>query len=524
MLGKQAVIQLFTNFGIHDIFHLPGIHTLPFHSTIYTSNLRVFLGRHESNCIFMADGFARVRGKPGVVVVTAGPGIGNTVGAVMETYGSNIPLVILHVDTDRKKVSKGVLHGINAPESIFKNIAKASLVAGNKDSLVTLIGDAYRLSRSGRPGPVVVTFPYIYFEKDLAVPPMILSTQVDRDPAPDLTPLEMLLRNKKRPIIIGGRQLMVAQVAPLIEEICMKYSIPFFTTTSGKGTVDENLPFAFGNVMQKGAVRQIIQSSDIVIALGTRLRNIDVRLGSKTKDLVHIDIDDTWMDKNYIPRAGIVSPIREAVEGLGDIIQGKRFDWNLQELKKQHLAGYEKFTGQEGYQLTGAIRRGIPDEAITVWDLSFLGYWAEYCFPVRNCGSFLIPKGASSLFYALPAAIGAKVGQPGLPCLAVSGDGSILPTIGELATIKQYGIPVVLLVYNNNSYGILEDSMNTAYGIRNSMSLSNPDFIAVANSFGIRAKKVRNPEGLTNVLLKELTWDEPFLIEYQSSILSPPWK
>ena len=170
------------------------------------------------------------------------------------------------------------------------------------------------------------------------------------------------------------------------------------------------------------------------------------------------------------------------------------------------------------------IRDSIPPETATVWDLSLIAYWAEYYFPALHQRTFIMPGGISPIFYGLPAAIGAKLGRPDRPCLCISGDGGFLPCVAELATITQHAIPVVILVYNNNGYGILEDYMESSYGIKGSMDLANPDFVKLAAAFGIKAKKASTPDQLRRVFSKDITWDEPFLIEFDYPPVVPPWR
>jgi len=135
-----------------------------------------------------------------------------------------------------------------------------------------------------------------------------------------------------------------------------------------------------------------------------------------------------------------------------------------------------------------------------------------------------MPRGISPIFYSLPAAIGAKTGKPDRPCLAICGDGGVLPTLCELSTALKYNIPVVILVHNNNGFGILEDVMNNNYGIEGSMSLNNPDFCKLANSFGIKSKKTKNLEGLKKIFMNDIKWDEPFLLEFNCPFFPPPWR
>lgn len=169
------------------------------------------------------------------------------------------------------------------------------------------------------------------------------------------------------------------------------------------------------------------------------------------------------------------------------------------------------------------LRRHIPEETTVVCDLNYPSYWAEYYFPVTHQKTFIMPRGISPIFYSLPASIGAKIGRPDRPCLALCGDGGLLPTIAELSTIRKYSIPIVIFLYNNDSYGILENVMNDRYSVEGSMGLYNPDYVALARSFDIKAKRTATLEGLKKILTRDVSWDEPFLIEFIKPVSQPPW-
>ncbi|MCX5810147.1 MAG: thiamine pyrophosphate-binding protein [Proteobacteria bacterium] len=569
MLGKQSLIEFFRYINIDTIFHLPGIHTLPFNETFLKSNINSFIGRHENNITIMADGYARTSGKIGVIVVTPGPGLGNAVSACMEAYSDDIPLFIIHVDTGREEIGKGILHELAEPETMFTYFTKKTYAISKTDEMIPLLNDAYRTAVSGRKGPVLVSIPYTFFEKEIPRETGVRSQesggqeegvegsgnkeqgsgvrgQGSRDGVRgfegsrgqgekakeqgvtgyDLSALEEILHGKKRPVIIGGKSLMFEEARPIIDDICRGLSIPFLTTTGGKGIVNENSMYSFGNIMQKGIVKEILSSSDIVIAIGTRLRDVDARRrGVRVKELIHIDIDDKWIGKNYPTKLAIVGDIKQILGRLGQTLKGRKFDWDIEILKKTQKKELEQLKRlSPGFSLIKLIRGAIPDDTVTVCDLNLPSYFAEYYFPVYHQNTFIMPRGVSPIFYSLPAAIGAKIGRPDRPCLALCGDGGILPAIGELATMVKYNIPVVIFVHNNNSFGILEDVMRNRHGITGSMTLNNPDFGKLANAFGIKSKKTKSLEGLKKIFFHDITWDKPFLIEFDCPVLPPPWR
>lgn len=526
MLGKQAIIDFFVRNAILDIFYLPGIHTLSLNEGLFAQNIKVFVPRHEASMAFMADGFARVSGKIGVLVVTPGPGLGNVVTGCMEAYGDDIPLLIIHIDTGREEIGKGILHEVVDPENMFRYVTKKIFFVHGREDFVTKIEAARKTALTERKGPVLISIPYTLLEKEVSSRDDSESNSIPPEQFNDLAGLEMVLLQKKRPIIIGGKSLMFEQSRPLLDEICMKSSIPFLTTTSGKGILDENNLWCFGNIMQKGIAKEIVSSADIAIAVGTRLRDVDAkRRGVKIQDLVHVDIDNTWFDKNYPTSYKVAGDLLPLLYDLKNAVRGKIFEWPLQKLKRSQQRERQRLEKTFlGFRLISIVRDSIPEDTITVWDLNLMAYWAEYFFPVRHQHSFIMPRGISSIFYALPAAIGVKIARPEKPCLAICGDGGVLPSIAELSTIRKYNIPIGILIFNNNSFGILEDYMRATYSIEGMMALENPDFVRIASAFGIQGKRVKTLVQLKNFFRNFVRWDEPFLIELCGPIFPPPWR
>jgi acetolactate synthase-1/2/3 large subunit len=477
----------------------------------------------------MADGYSRSSGKIGVVVATPGPGLGNIVSGCMEAYGDDVPLLIIHVNQN-DETGKGLLHGLAEPDSMLTHFTKHIFRVSNVHNAIPALNAAYKTAISGRKGPVVVSLSHTLFEKKVGLhlsplsQPSLPSSDGDLRTITDN--LSALLKGKKKPVIIGGASLMFEEARQILDQMCGEKSIPFLTSTGGKGVVNEDSLFAFGNTVQKGVVRNILTSSDIVIAIGTRLRYVDTK-GRRVRinDLVHADIDDRWIGKNYPAQLEITGDIKRSLERVYQVLEGKRFDWNLNELKEGQKA--ERQTLQKvslGFRLIEMLRQVVPDDTMMVCDLNYLSYWAECHFPVYHQKTFFMPRGVSPIFYSLPASIGAKIGRPDRPCLCVAGDGGALPTTAELATIKKYNIPVTLLVYNNNSFGILEDVMVERYGITGSMGLKNPEFVKIAKAYDIKAKKTNTLDGLRKIFMRDVTWEEPFVIELNQPVLPPPWR
>ncbi|MDD3845345.1 MAG: thiamine pyrophosphate-binding protein [Syntrophorhabdaceae bacterium] len=530
MQGKQALRAFFREEDISHIFQLPGLHTLALNAELFCDeNIKTITARHETNLAFMADGYARVSGKPAVIVITPGPGLGNIVSGCMEAYSDDVPLFIIHIDTDRKDIGKGILHELKAPEDIFRHFIKASFRVDGPPALRSSLEDALRTCSTGRKGPVLVSIPFGLLDKE--IPASDRKTQPPPGEPADsgrtqafVAGLERILEGKRRPVLLGGKALMNPRAGGLVDEICGR-GIPFLTSTGGKGITSDRNPFSFGNMMAKGVSRDILASADVVIAAGTRLRDVDAkRRGVKIDELVHIDVDDRWIGRNYPTVLHCAGDVDGALEGFARIVREKTFSWDIAGLRKRRDSEMgELSTSPGGYALIELLRNAVPEDAIIACDLNMPSYWAEYYLPVYFQRSFIMPRGISPIFYSLAAALGAKTARPDLPCLALCGDGGGLPQMAELATIMKYTIPITIFVHNNNSYSILEDAMQSRHHISGSMELYNPDFVKLARAFGIKARRTRTLRGLREIFSRDVHWDEPFLVEFTDNVSSPPW-
>jgi thiamine pyrophosphate-dependent acetolactate synthase large subunit-like protein len=529
MQVREAFCRFLAVKGIKTIFHLPGIHTLPLNDVLLHSTIRVISARHEANAAFMADGFSRATGNVGVVLVTPGPGLGNIMSSCMEAFGEDIPLLITFVDTDRRGRKEGGLHDIGEPRTMFAGISKGIFAVSDENDFWTVLERAHDTAISPRRGPVIVSIPYRLLQRECLVDVEDRGqSTLQQGRVFDVGPLVLVGTGAERPVILAGKALEQSDGREELLALCERARIPFLVSTSGKGILPDDHPSSFGNISSAGTARKILSESDLVIALGTRLRKADTKdrgVRFNKGPLVHIDVDDRWLNKNYQAKLTMVGDMNLAVRGLSALWQSKQFSWDLEalaRLRESEIARLE--ATEEGMKVTRLLRSIVPPETMTVWDPTLLGYWAEEWFPLFRERMFLYPGGTSTIFYALPASIGAKIGHPEHPCLCVTGDGSFLATAGELSTISTYKVPVVILIYNNKSLGVLEHFMRGRHRVENTMALENPDFVALARSFNIKAKRVEDFGALERVFRHDITWEEPFVVELAYPRISPPWQ
>lgn len=529
MQGKQVIRTFFWDNDVSHIFQLPGLHTLSLNAELWCDeSVKSITARHETNCAFMADGYARASGKPAFLLVSPGPGLGNIVSGCMEAYSDDVPLFILHVDTDRRDIGKGILHELEYPENMFRYFTKGIFRVEEAARLRLTLDNALRQCTEGRGGPVLVSIPFSFLDREIPD----LTHDTPRSPGQAshagldvfLDNCRDILDHKVKPVLVGGHGLMRPRAGDIVEEICAR-GVPFLTTTGGKGIISDRAVFSFGNIIARGVARDILDQADLIIAAGTRLRDVDAKKrGVRIRELIHIDIDERWIGKNYPAQAHFEGNVELALEGLSAIMRDRVFDWDLASLEEKRNAERNALQSQPGHVLINLIRNSVPDDAVIVCDLNIPSYWAEYYLPVYFQRSFLMPHGVSPIFYSLSAAIGAKIARPEVPCLALCGDGGVLPQTAELATIVKYHIPVVIFVDNNMSYAVLEDAMQNRYQINGSMSLDNPDFVELARSYGIKAEAAGTLDELRTIFRHHVTWDEPFLIEFKDTVTTPPWR
>ncbi|MCX7858127.1 MAG: thiamine pyrophosphate-binding protein [Deltaproteobacteria bacterium] len=525
MTGKELISLFLKRQGIDKVFCFPGIYTLSLLNCLLSNGISIYMARCERSLLFMADGYSRASGRQAIAIVPPGPGLVNSLVGLMEAFWSETPLLLLYVDPDSKYTGRGIFHELSEPHKMVESVTKTHIKIESEESFFHDLKKSFTLTTFGRPGPVFLSINQKFLEKNVEYNWSEKQESRKISTIGDFAEkLVRCLNKKRRPLIIAGWQLMNEKTGQLLEELCNDAKIPLLTTTGGKGVVDERRPYAFGNIVQRGTVRKILEEADLVIAIGTRLRYQDTKnRGITIKELVHIDVDQEWFNKNYKTSLAEAGNLELFLNILKEAFKGRKSTWSIDKLKENYTRDLDNFINNSGYRIIRTIRQSIPEETMTVWDLNTLFYWAEYYFPVYKQRTFLTPRGSSTIFYGLPAAIGAKIARMDLPCLCICGDGGILPSIGELATMVKYKIPVVILIHNNKSFGTLEAVMKKRHKVRNQMNLENPDFVKLAKAFGIKAKKTKTEEELSNAL-RRIDWDEPLVIEFFSEPFESPWE
>ena len=506
LTGGQALVRLLANYGVDTVFGIPGVHTLELYRGLPGSGIRHVLTRHEQGASFMADGYARVSGKPGVCFIITGPGVTNAATGIGQAYADSIPMLVISSVNHTASLGKGwgCLHETQDQRAMTAPITAFSAVALSAEDLPELIARAYAVFDSERPRPV-----------HISVPLDVLAAPVNRDWSNDVvrrpgrgpasnTAMEHAatkLQNAKRPMIIaGGGALHATQE---LQTISTRLAAPLFTSVAGKGLLPPDDPLHAGSSLCVEPGWNLIAEADVVLAVGTEMADTDFwreRL-PLTAELLRVDIDPRKFNDFYPCAVALQGDAQQTLAGLLERLPATVRDANAAIASVAKLRDAVKNSHgplQSIHQgILERIAAELPDNAFISTDMTQLAYTGNYAFNSRAPRSWLHPTGYGTLGYGLPAGIGAKFGAPNRPGLVLVGDGGFLYTAQELATaVEELDSPLVVLLWNNDALGQIRDDMLGLDIEPIGVLPRNPDFAALGRAFGCT---VTQPQSLAEL-------------------------
>lgn len=532
---SELCVKALKEAGVRHVFGIPSVHNIGLYDALRDEpSIQHILCRHESSATHMADGYARAGADPGVVITSTGPGSGYMIPPLMEAWWSSSPVLALTTNIATERIGKktGTLHEVEHQDSLFREIAKKRFCPRTSDTAVDMIGESLAEVVSERPGPVYLEIPTDLWdqESDRDVP-SIKAVEPRPARADDMERALSLLREAERPLIIAGTGALRAGIGPAVQAIAEALQAPVVTNAEAKGILPEDHPLSFGNGARRGVVREVIESSTVALALGTRLRHVDyVRQGVKFPQLIHAESDDTYMGRNYPLAVRLTGSLEKTAEALLAGLTKRspetprgRTSW-VTSLRKKLGSEEETIAGERTeVSFIEAIRRALPRDGTLVIDNTILGYWAEYFYSSYRPGGIVDGRGSSVIGFSFPAAMGLKLADPGRPVAALTGDGGFFYGTQELATCRRHGIGFPLVVVNDGAFGVIDILQRLNYGRGHETNLVNPDFQAFAASFGIASEVVHDPTMLEEVLKKTLNSGEMCLIELVVSFKEIPF-
>ena len=538
MSGGEAIVQSLLQNDVDTVFGIPGAQTYPIFDALarVQSRIRTIGARHEQAAAYMAFGYAKSLGCPGVYSVVPGPGVLNTMAALCTAWGANVPVLCLTGQIPREAMGKlrGHLHELPDQIATLKTLTKWSVRIERASDAPEIINEAFRIMSSGRPGPVSVEMCW----DDMAQNEMVgILPRAEIDPLPPVKKSEIesavkLIRNANNPIILVGSGALHASDAVL--ELAEVLQAPVGAFRGGRGVVSEDHELGVSSV----AAHDLWRDSDVLIGIGTRLEMPYMRwsnpMGAVVNplappQLIRIDIDPLEMTR-LVPHAGIVADSNEGTRALTKELKAhyKPRATALSDIAHSNEWANEKVQEIKPHvDYLKVIREALPRDGFFVEEISQIGFASQFAFPVYEPRTYVTCGFQGNLGFGFQAALGVKAGNPDKVVISVTGDGGFMFGVQELATAAQENIGLITIIMNNSAFANVRRDMRRIYKRPPIGSdLRNPDFIALSEAFGIKAYPVEDPSGLKIALETAIKEGGPAVIEVKvdRNTEKSPWK
>ncbi|MDV8070708.1 5-guanidino-2-oxopentanoate decarboxylase [Rhodococcus sp. IEGM 1366] len=515
MNGGQALVAALEAHGIRVVFGIPGTHNLPIYGALAGSQITHVLTRHEQGAGYAADGYARATGQPGVAVTTSGPAILNAAAAAAQAYSDSIPVLLISPGLPLRHPGhgNGILHEIKDQIGALDSIVGHSQRVTSVEEIPLAVAQCFAAMTSGRPRPAFLEIPLDLLDEAADVRilgPVTLAPVAAAEG--DLVRARTLLVAADAPLIIAGGGSSTA--ATELRELAELLGAPVITTTNGKGVLPESHPLGLGAGVHLPSVADLVNESDVVLAVGTELAPSDFWNGPLDADgkLIRVDIDPTSLYTNAIPSVALVGDasltVRALMEGLDRSPAEERAEGWRTRLRVDSRSEGKNYLG-----IVEALAKALDEDAILAGDSTMACYYGAMAnLPLHRPRSFLYPTGVGTLGYGLPAAIGAKVAVGERQVVAMLGDGGIMFTVAELAAASELRVPLPIIVVDNGGYGEIRDEMVGRADPVHAVGLAPIDFPALARSMGCLGVGLDSAEQLTDALTKAFAADRPTVI------------
>lgn len=523
--GGEALVSALTANGVDTMFAIPGIQLdWAVDALSATPEISVYVPRHEQSVSYMADGYARVTGKPGVGMVVPGPGMLNASAGLSTAYACNSPVVFIVGQIHSEAIGKGYgnLHEISDQSGVLRGLTKSQELVLDRSAISSAVDKAFSASMEGRRRPAAVEIPY-----NLLIERAKASARTNAETAASVAPNQkaidkasQLIDAAEFPVIYigGGAMDAGAEITALAD----KLGAPVVASDNGRGAIPDSHPLMFNAL----AGRPLFSKADLVLVIGSRFMDImkpEVSWPQEGKTFLYLNIDPADMGG---PRRGAVDILADAAAGAealtGAVKKRETISAGQAKTIKDWAKSQIEATGTL-WNYVAALRKALPDDGILVNELTQVGYLSRIAFECRQPRSLIGPGYQGTLGYGFPTALGAAVGGKGRRVFSISGDGGFGWSIQELATAARYQLPVTLVVFNDGFYGNVRSIQSATFGRNYITELANPEFSDLARAFGLDYARTDSPEALQSVLAESATSDGPLFVEVPVGKMDSPW-
>lgn len=533
MDGSRVLLECLKKEGVDTIFGYPGGAVIPLYDALYDykEDFKHIRSAHEQGLVHAADGYARSTGKVGVCFVTSGPGATNAVTGIATAYMDSVPLIVICGQVSTSLLGKDSFQEIDIT-GVTLSITKHNFLVRKVEDIAPTIKEAFKVANSGRKGPVLIDIPKDLFltEIDFDISnygsflnedrlQKIKTFQLNKKNIDNLNKAVSLINNSKCPVIYAGGGVKSSNSEDILLQFAKKIDTPVLNTLMGLGGIDREHDLSIGMVGMHGSRESnlALSNSDLIIAIGARFSDRVVGKASefaKHANIIHIDIDPSEVNKNVGTDVFLIGDINEILNILINMVSNKNnYTW------KQEIYSYKEKENIESSEfhpqnILRLVNKKFGKNSIVVTDVGQHQMWSAKCWKFSKGKTFITSAGLGTMGFGLGAAIGTKIGNSSKNVVLVTGDGSFRMNCNELATVANYNIPILILLFNNNTLGMVRQWQKLFSNKRYSETdiLDNLDYIMLGNSYGIKGYKVDTIDELVKIL-SNLKLNKPIILQ-----------
>lgn len=531
MTGADAMVKCLEKEGVKVVFGYPGVAICPFYNSVLDSEIRTVLIRTEQNAAHCASGYARISGKPGVCVVTSGPGATNLITGIATAFADSIPLICITGQVNSSMIGSDVFQEADITGAV-ESFVKYSYLVRNVEEIPHIFKEAFYIADSGRKGPVLIDIPCDIQNEAIGrftYPETVSMRTYKPTVEGNMVQIKKVIREierAKKPIICVGGGVTLSGAVDEIRSFAEKYQIPVVSTMMGIGVMPAKHPLYYGMVGNNGRhyANRAMNESDLLLMVGARVADRAVNrpdLITEDKVLVHIDVDPAEIGKNVGPTIPLVGDIRH----IFDAVLGQEFKTEDHSQWIESLDGYRSTMKEKRPQIgeeyadpavfIPKLSAQMDDDAVYVADVGQNQIWSTAFYDIRDKGRFLTSGGMGTMGYSIPAAMGARIADPGRQVVAVCGDGAFQMSMMELGTMAQHDIRIKIVVMRNNYLGMVREYQHFTYHDHYSVVdiAGKPDLDKLAQAYGLGYLKVDGHCDMDEQIRRFLQDDSSMLME-----------
>lgn len=526
MTVAELLVRCLENEGVRFLFTIPGEETLGLMDALTGSSIRVIATRHEQGAAFMADVYGRLSGKTGVCLSTLGPGATNLATGIGDAFLDRAPLLAITGQASLNRRHKESHQYIDVM-SMFKPVTKWSTSISKPEVIPEAVRKAFKIAQTEKPGPTHLELPEDVADEHIgnagAVAPLFVQAPVMPEPAPSQVARAVrTIAEAKRPVILAGNGVIRGGASDEVRRFARRLQIPVLHTFMAKGVLPDSEPLSLYTLglQMRDYTAIVMEQADVVLALGYDFVEYAPCFWNPRRDkrIVHMDVSPAEVDEHYIAEVGVLGDLRLSLDLLGSKLATFQSSW-VRDARAIVLEGFEAELSEatswpiRPQHLIRELRAALGPDDIVICDVGAHKLWMARMFPCDAPNSCIISNGFAAMGIGVPGAIAAKLLFPQRRIVAVTGDGGFLMNSQELETAVRLELPIVILVWRDDGYGVIRWKQQLRYGRTSGVEFTNPDFVRFAQSFGAAGYRVKDLSELRSILREALEANVPAVID-----------